>query len=116
MLSIGTGNPGFKEFEDSFVKFLGQTVVGIATETEGGGDGGDIHSEIGESTTTKIGTSGLMSIKVCRALIGLDEYKQKGAMESATERYLIHQARKNRVRDCIQNMRLKQSVYIEDYS
>ncbi|KAH9220074.1 hypothetical protein DL95DRAFT_404095 [Leptodontidium sp. 2 PMI_412] len=33
-LSIGTGNPGIKAFEESLVKFLGQTVVNIATETE----------------------------------------------------------------------------------
>ena len=33
-ISIGTGNPGLKAFEDSMIKFLGQTVVEIATETE----------------------------------------------------------------------------------
>jgi hypothetical protein len=33
-ISIGTGNPGKKAFEDSVIKFLGQTVVEIATETE----------------------------------------------------------------------------------
>jgi hypothetical protein len=33
-VSIGTGNPGRKPFEDSIIKFLGQTVVQIATETE----------------------------------------------------------------------------------
>ena len=48
--------------------------------------------------------------------IGLDEYKQQGAMESATERYLVNQAQKNRVRDCIKNLELKQSMYIMDFS
>jgi hypothetical protein len=33
-ISIGTGNPGKKAFEDSMVKFLSATVVQIATETE----------------------------------------------------------------------------------
>lgn len=33
-ISIGTGNPSKKLFEDSMIKFLGQTVVQIATETE----------------------------------------------------------------------------------
>jgi hypothetical protein len=48
--------------------------------------------------------------------IGLDEYKKKGAIEAATEGYLTHMAQKSRVRDCIKNMRLKQSVYIEDFA
>jgi len=33
-ISIGTGNPGKKAFEDSIIKFLSETVVQIATETE----------------------------------------------------------------------------------
>jgi hypothetical protein len=33
-ISIGTGNPGKKAFEDGMIKFLSQTVVQIATETE----------------------------------------------------------------------------------
>lgn len=48
--------------------------------------------------------------------IGLQEYKKKGAIEAATEGYLTHTAQKFRVRDCIQNMRLKQSVYLEDFA
>ena len=48
--------------------------------------------------------------------IGLKEYKKKGAMEAATEGYLTHTAQKFRVRDCILNMRLKQSVYLEDFA
>ena len=48
--------------------------------------------------------------------IGLDEYKKKGAMESATERYITHMAQKFRLQDCVQNLRLKQSVYIENFA
>jgi predicted acylesterase/phospholipase RssA len=33
-ISIGIGNPGKKVFEDSMIKFLSQTMVEIATETE----------------------------------------------------------------------------------
>jgi predicted acylesterase/phospholipase RssA len=33
-ISIGTGNPGKKKFKKSMVKFLSETVVQIATETE----------------------------------------------------------------------------------
>ncbi|KAF1955434.1 hypothetical protein CC80DRAFT_536030 [Byssothecium circinans] len=42
--------------------------------------------------------------------IGLEEYKKKGAIEAASEGYLTHMAQKFRVRDCIQNLRLKQST------
>lgn len=48
--------------------------------------------------------------------IGLDEFKQEGAMVSATERYLVNQAQKNRVRDCIKNLELKESVYNMGFS
>lgn len=49
--------------------------------------------------------------------IGLDEYKKQGAMEAATDSYLINQAQKNRVRYCVHNLGLKKSVYLynEDY-
>jgi predicted acylesterase/phospholipase RssA len=33
-ISIGTGNPGKMAFEDSMIKFLSETLVQIATETE----------------------------------------------------------------------------------
>ena len=110
-VSIGTGNPGIKGFEDSFVKFLGKTVVGIATETE------ETEKRFIARWRRHYDDNRYFRFNVDQGLqtIGVDEYKQKGAMESATERYLIHQAQKNRVRDCIQNMRLKQSVYIENY-
>ena len=36
-------------------------------------------------------------------------------MEAATEGYLTHVAQKFRVEDCIENLKLKQSVYIEDF-
>jgi hypothetical protein len=111
-LSIGTGNPGVKAFEDSIFKFLGQTVVDIATETE------ETEKRFIARWRKHFDENRYFRFNVDQGLqpIGLDEYKEKGAMESATERYLDHQAQKNRVRDCIQNLRLKQSVYIVDYS
>jgi hypothetical protein len=48
--------------------------------------------------------------------IRLDEYNKKGAMEAATEGYITHTAQYFRVRDCIENMKLKQSVYIENFA
>ncbi|PVH67903.1 hypothetical protein DL98DRAFT_442468 [Cadophora sp. DSE1049] len=95
-LSIGTGNPGIKAFEESLVKFLGQTVVDIATETE----------ETEKRFIAK----------------WRKHYDENRAMESATERYLVNQAQKNRVRDCIKNLESKENktkasfaVSIEEY-
>jgi hypothetical protein len=45
--------------------------------------------------------------------IGLEEYKEKGMIEAATEGF-SRVAQKLRVRDCIQNMRRKESRYLED--
>jgi predicted acylesterase/phospholipase RssA len=110
-LSIGTGNPGIKAFENSIFKFLGQTVVSIATETEG------TEKRFIARWRKHFDENRYFRFSVSQGLqtIGLDEYKKTGAVESATERYLVHQAQKNRVRDCIQNLRLKQSVYNVDY-
>jgi predicted acylesterase/phospholipase RssA len=111
-LSIGTGSPGIKAFENSIFKFLGQTVVGIATETE------ETEKKFIARWRKHFDENRYFRFNVDQGLqtIGIDEYKKKGEIESATERYLVHQAQKNRVRDCIQNLRLKQSVYIVNYS
>jgi predicted acylesterase/phospholipase RssA len=111
-LSIGTGNPGIKAFEDSIFKFLGQTVVGIATETE------ETEKKFIARWRKHFDENRYFRFNVDQGLqsIGLDEYKKKGVIEAATERYLIHQGQKFRVRDCVQNLRLKQSVYIESFS
>jgi len=36
-------------------------------------------------------------------------------MEAATDEYLRHQAQKFRVRDCVENLQQKQSVYMESF-
>lgn len=46
--------------------------------------------------------------------VRLAEYKEQGRMEAVTDEYLRHQAQKFRVRDCVENLLQKQSVYIED--
>jgi predicted acylesterase/phospholipase RssA len=111
-ISIGTGNPGKKAFEDSMIKFLSQTVVEIATETE------NTERRFIARWAGHFDENRYFRFNVDQGLqnIGLDEYKKKGAMEAATEGYLTHMAQKLRVRDCIQNLRLKQSVYIEDFA
>lgn len=111
-ISIGTGNPGKKPFEDSMLMFLGQTVVQIATETE------NAERRFIARWARHFDEKRYFRFNVEQGLqgIGLDEYKKKGVMEAATEGYLTHMAQKFRVRDCIQNMRLKKSVYLEDFA
>ncbi|KFY66945.1 hypothetical protein V496_01838, partial [Pseudogymnoascus sp. VKM F-4515 (FW-2607)] len=104
-ISIGTGNPGKTAFEDGIFKFLGQTVVDIATETE------NTEKKFIARWAKHYDESRYFRFNVDQGLqsIGLDEYKKKGAMEAATGGYLTHTAQKFRVRDCIQNMRQKQN-------
>jgi predicted acylesterase/phospholipase RssA len=111
-ISIGTGNPGKKPFEDSILKFLSETVVQIATETE------VTEKRFIARWAKHFDEKRYFRFNVEQGLqnIGLEEYKKKGAIEAASEGYLTHIAQKFRVRDCIQNLRLKQSVYIEDFT
>jgi hypothetical protein len=48
--------------------------------------------------------------------VGLVEYGEQGKIKAVTDEYLSHQAQKFRVRDCVQNLRQKQSMYIEDFA
>lgn len=111
-ISIGTGNPGKKAFEDSMAKFLSQTVVDIATETE------ETEKKFIARWRKHFDENRYFRYNVDQGLqsVGLDEYKKKGPIEAATNGYLDHIAQKFRVRDCVQNLRLKQSVYIENFS
>ncbi|KAF7507643.1 hypothetical protein GJ744_010196 [Endocarpon pusillum] len=104
-ISIGTGNPGKKPFDDSITKFLGQTVVQIATETE------NTEKKFIARWARHFDEKRYFRFNVEQGLqeIGLEEYKKKGAIEAATQGYLTHMAQQFRVRDCIQNMRLKQN-------
>lgn len=111
-ISIGTGNPGKKPFKDSIMKFLGQTVVQIATETE------NTERKFIARWAKHYDENRYFRFNVEQGLqeIGLEEYNKKGPMEAATRGYLTHMAQKFRVRDCIQNMQLRESVYLEDFS
>ncbi|KAB8212947.1 phospholipase [Aspergillus novoparasiticus] len=111
-ISIGTGNPGKQAFEDSIFKFLRQTLVQIVTETE------NTERRFIARWARHFDEKRYFRFNVEQGLqeIGLEEYKKKGAIEAVTEGYITHIAQKFRVRDCIQNMRLKESVYLEDFA
>ena len=111
-ISIGTGNPGKTPIEDKAWKFLSETLVELATETE--------------KTATKFAgrwrghlvAKRYFRFNVQQGLqsIGLAEYQKEGAMEVATIEYLDEPEQYFRVQDCAKNLKQKQSVYIEDFA
>jgi hypothetical protein len=111
-ISIGTGNPGKKAIEDNMLKFLSGTLVDIATQTE------NTERRFIAKSRQHFDEKRYFRFNVDQGLqnIGLAEYQEQGAIEAATDGYLDHQAQKFRVRDCIQNLKLKQSVYIESFA
>jgi hypothetical protein len=111
-ISVGTGNPGKKALEDNLVKFLSESLVRIATETE------ETERKFIARWAKQYDEKRYFRFNVDQGLqdVGLAEHKEQGRMEAATDEYLRHQAQKFRVRDCIQNLQQKQSVYIEDFA
>ena len=108
-VSVGTGNPGDKAFEDTMIKFLGETAVHISTETEAAA------KKFNARWSKHFDEKRFFRFNVEQGLqnIGLDEFKNKWAIEAATDAYLAHPAQKFRLQDCVQNLVLKRGVYIE---
>lgn len=111
-VSIGTGNPGKKAIEDNLLKFLSKTLVDITTETE------ETAKRFVARWRQHYDQQRYFRLNVEQGLqeVGLAEYKEQGRIETATHLYLDDQQQVFRVRDCIENLQLKQSVYIEDFA
>jgi predicted acylesterase/phospholipase RssA len=111
-ISIGTGNPGKREMEDNLLKFVSKTLPELATQTE--------HTEkrFIAKWRQHYGSKRYFRFNVDQGLqdVGLAEYQEQGLIESATEGYLDHQKVVFQVRDCVENLKSKQSVYLEDFS
>lgn len=111
-ISIGTGNPGLKPIEDKMLGFLSKTLVDLATETQKTAQGfmARWRGHFDQKRYFRFNVhQGLQSV-------GLAEYREQGAIEAATIDYLGDQEERFRVRDCVRNLKLKQSVYIENFS
>lgn len=111
-ISIGTGNPGKKAIKDNVLKFLTKTLVEITTETEETAKGflGRWRHHYDHNRYFRLNVEqGLQDVD-------LAEYKEQGRIETATHLYLDDQQQIFRVRDCVENLKLKQSVYIEDFT
>jgi hypothetical protein len=106
-ISIGTGNPGMKAIKDNMFKFLSGTLVAIATETE------RTAERFAARWRQHFDKSRYFRFNVQQGLpgVGLAEYQEQGVIEATTDEYLRQTEQKLRVRDCVRNLRQKQSVY-----
>ena len=111
-VSVGTGNPGKKPIKDNILKFLSDTLVRIATQTE------ETERKFVARWAKHLDSSRYFRFNVEQGLqgVGLTKYNEQGRIEAATNEFLGHQAQKFRMRDCVSNLKLKQSVYIEDFA
>lgn len=111
-ISIGTGNPGKKAMEDNLLKFMSKTLPELTTQTE--------HTEKNFIAKWRrhYRSKRYFRFNVEQGLqeVGLAEYQEQGRIEAATEGYLDHQTVEFQLRDCIQNLGLKQSVYMESFA
>ena len=111
-ISIGTGNPGKKAMEGNLLKFLSKTLPELTTETE------QTEKKSIAKWRQHYDSKQYFWFNVDQGLqdVGLAEYQEQGLIEAATEGYLDHQAVRFQVRDCIQNLESKQSVYMENFA
>ena len=111
-ISIGTGNPGKKAMEGNLLKFLSKTLPEMATETE------QTEKKFIAKWRESYDSKRYFRFNVDQGLqdVRLAEYQEQGLIEAATEGYLNHQAVRFQVRDCIQNLELKQSAYMENFA
>ena len=111
-ITIGTGNPGTKAIEDNLLKLLSITLADIATETE------NTERKFIARWRQHYDEKRYFRLNVEQGLqgIGLAEYQEQGTIEAAAESYLNHQVQKSRIRDCVANLRQKQSVYLENFA
>lgn len=112
LISIGTGHPGKKAIEATLVKLLSETLVSIATETE------NTEGRFAARWRRQFDENRYFRFNVEQGLqdIGLAEYNEQGKIEAATDEYLGHIVQKTRMRDCVMNLKLKESVYMEDFA
>lgn len=111
-VSIGTGNPGKLPIQDRIDKFIAETLVKIATETE------TTATEFIDRWRQQHDQRRFFRFNVEQGLqtVGLAEHDKRGVIETATEQHMCDAAQESRVRDCVQNLRTKQSVSVVEFA
>ncbi|CAG8358973.1 unnamed protein product [Penicillium salamii] len=103
-ISIGTGHPGIKPFEDGIFKFLKETLTQIVTETE------ETERKFMARWALQYEQKRYFRFNVQQGLqdIGLEEHKKKATIASTTRGYLTHTTQKTGVRALVRNMEHKE--------
>ncbi|KAH6649430.1 acyl transferase/acyl hydrolase/lysophospholipase [Chaetomium tenue] len=103
-ISIGVGNPGKKPINDRLDKFF-KTLVDITTETE------STAARFIKRWRQQYDEGRFFRFNVEQGLqdVGLQEYDKRGVIETATDQYMAETVQESRVRECVQNLKAKQS-------
>lgn len=111
-ISIGTGNPGKKAIEDNIIKLAAGTLKAIATETE------KTAERFAARWRQHLDEKRYFRFNVHQGLqdVGLAECAEQGRIEAVTNEYLAQIEQKFRLRNCVINLKAKESVYIENFS
>ncbi|THZ56907.1 ankyrin [Aureobasidium pullulans] len=104
LISLGTGQPGYKPFEDTILG-IGKTLLSIATETEASAD--KFHRAQSRLFEKKL----CFRFNVPRGLgdIGLAETEQIATIKSMTADHLQSEAVQSVLRTCVERLRQRQS-------
>ena len=112
-VSVGTGDPGLKPISEGPWKFLSDTLVKIATETEKTAEVFvDRHYLLYERKR-------YFRFNVQQGLqgIALDEYKEAALIHAATVKFMDKQETRSATRECAVNLKEKQCRFAElDFS
>lgn len=108
-ISIGTGHPGNQPFEDRKMNILGLTSEYIVRYTE------NTERRFISRWKRHFDEKRYFRFNFEKGMqeIGFEDYRKNGLMEALTEKYLMHTEQGVRIRDCIQNLRLKESEYVK---
>ncbi|RDW83469.1 hypothetical protein BP5796_04960 [Coleophoma crateriformis] len=105
-VSLGTGNPGKKPLENGAWEFLSKSLKDIVTDTE------KTAENFKARWRGHFDRKRYFRFSVEQGLqdIGLHEYLREGSIKAATEEYLEEQSQKFSLRDCVSNLKLKETI------
>ena len=112
-VSIGTGDPGLKPVSEGPWKFLSETLVGIATDTE---KTAELFVERHYLLYEK---KRYFRFNVQQGLqgISLDEYREAARIHAATVKFMNKQETRSATQECAVNLKEKQCTFAElDFS
>jgi hypothetical protein len=108
VLSVGTGDPGMIPLEEKSWKFLSKSLVAIATDTESQAERfGQEHRALLKQNNLRYYR---WSVQQGLQDVGLEEFKKKGQIEAATEKYMRPRERKVEVQTCAEVLRDKKCM------